>query len=446
MVFLILFTISIFFVLVSKDLFKTWFNHLSIYIVIWFVLITLYEMKLLQYENLRLETWFIIGGAFLSYYLGIITYFTAKNELRYYPDTTSEIYGKNKILFDNNGIVLKIGIVVTSLIGLAGAVQNWMVLFHKFKTIQNIIISANVIYQMRVAGDLEFLPYFSSFSFVAVFLGSIYTAWKRKFSFYILIPFLAVVLSELANVGRAGMLFAFVEFISVMILYRPAVLKIELTSRKWKKLKNIISIVFISVLLIAGATSVKLVRSTIESYSGASSSLNEIRGGLVISPSIYFYFSGDLGVLNKYLELDKESNMFGENTFMPVYRVLNKFGIVKKPHFYQIGYFVPVWMNTGTYLRELHADFGISGILIIPYFLGLFTTFLWFKFRETLNLKYFILLVYFYIIIFFSFLMFEPRLGYWTISLVLLLIITPFMEKISRLLLNRKEDNAELDN
>ncbi len=431
MVFLLLIFFSVFFALLSKHLFDKWFNHLSIYVIIWFFLLFLYELKLIRYEDLTFETWFVIIGAFISYFLGIITFFVAKNNFGNYPDSNNKNLRIQTNLFINNAKVLKISILITSIIGLIGAIQNWLVLLHEFKTFPNIIINANIIYHMRVEGELAFVPYLSSFSYVAVFLGALYSARKGKISFYLTFPFLGVILSDLANVGRAGMLFAFVEFISALVLYSYSINKYDLNQSKRSNKKFAISIVLIFISLVAAATVVKSIRGSVESISSSTSTLNKLKGNAVITPTVYLYFSSDVGVLNKYLELEKENSMFGENTFMPIYRVLNKLDLVEKPQFYQTGYYIPMWTNTGTYLRELHADFGVTGILLVPFLLGLFITFLWFKFFETTRLNYLVILVYFYIIIFFSFVVFEPRQGYWIISLVLILLFIPALEKLS---------------
>ena len=135
MVFLLLIFFSVFFALLSKHLFDKWFNHLSIYVIIWFFLLFLYELKLIRYEDLTFETWFVIIGAFISYFLGIITFFVAKNNFGNYPDSNNKNLRIQTNLFINNAKVLKISILITSIIGLIGAIQNWLVLLHEFENI-----------------------------------------------------------------------------------------------------------------------------------------------------------------------------------------------------------------------------------------------------------------------------------------------------------------------
>ncbi|MCB9247183.1 MAG: O-antigen polysaccharide polymerase Wzy [Ignavibacteriales bacterium] len=75
-----------------------------------------------------------------------------------------------------------------------------------------------------------------------------------------------------------------------------------------------------------------------------------------------------------------------------------------------------MWTNTGTYIRELHADFGTTGVLLVPYLLGLIITWLWFKFHENKSLFTLVFLVYLYIIIGFTFLMMVTRLNQWFLA------------------------------
>ena len=80
-----------------------------------------------------------------------------------------------------------------------------------------------------------------------------------------------------------------------------------------------------------------------------------------------------------------EHPRFGENTFAPIYGILARIKVVEPPDWFQRGYNVPMWSNTATYLREIHADFGYIGLALFPYLLGLVTTFFWFKLYQNLS-------------------------------------------------------------
>lgn len=176
---------------------------------------------------------------------------------------------------------------------------------------------------------------------------------------------------------------------------------------------------------------VRSTRGSIESFSGSSQKLNELKGNFFLTPSLYLYACSHIGVFNKYLELDYEKrNRPGEITFQPVFNFLSKFGVVHHPPFYDKGYFIPMWSNTGTYLKPLFEDFGPLGIYLGPFILGFFTSLLWFNFFEKKSLISLIYLSYFYVLIIFSFLTMFSRTGIWLISLFLTHLITIWIERI----------------
>ena len=90
-----------------------------------------------------------------------------------------------------------------------------------------------------------------------------------------------------------------------------------------------------------------------------------------------------------------------------------------------------MWTNTGTYIRELHADFGVIGVFLVPFLLGLLITWLWFKFYEEKSLVVFTFLVYLYVVVGFSFLVMSSRLNQWFMSQILIVLFIPILEKIA---------------
>jgi oligosaccharide repeat unit polymerase len=156
-----------------------------------------------------------------------------------------------------------------------------------------------------------------------------------------------------------------------------------------------------------------------------------MKDNFLFSPSIYLYISSDAGVLSKYLEMDKEETRIGENSFRLFYDFLSRFDLVEKPAFFQRGYFIPMWTNTGTFIREIHADFGIIGVITIPFILGIILTRLWFSFIRTGNIYSLLFMVYLYLIIGFSFLVMVTRLNQWYFSQALILLYLPILQKIA---------------
>jgi len=418
-------------------IFKSWFNHLTLYCIIWGGLIFMYELKLLPYPDVSIQTWLFIISAFLSFLFGVLTIETARKS---YPEISVQNQNSDTFLniFADNGLVLKIVILFFGTISLFAAIQNWSVLIKIFGSIPAVFLNAKQIYFMNTHGGVKgVIPFISATGYVAVFFSAIYAAYKKKFSTITFYPFIGIIIKELATVGRAGMLFALMEFLFTFILFRK-ILKNDFNRRfKFSKSNAIISLVILLILMIVSATIVRITRTAKEDYTGASTELRQLEDNVIISPSLYLYLSSDIGVFNQYLYMENETAEFGENTFMPVYFLLAKLGAVERPHDFQKGYFIPMWTNTGTYIRELHADFGVSGIFLGPYVLGLLLTWLWYKFIREKNLIVLAILIHFYLIVGFSFLVMITRLPNWFFSLFTIIMCIPIITKLAMFSSNR---------
>jgi len=418
-------------IILGKILFKKWVNHLTIYCLIMGGLIFFYELKLLPYVDIVPLAWFFIISTFLSFLFGILTMISGRN---IFP--TDRVATEKSIstmpLFADGGRVLKYSILFFTLIGFFVAFQRWWVLIHMFGSIPAVLVNAGIVYRLNVNGEIkDFIPILPNFIYVAVFLVGIYTAYKRRFSLLTFLPFISIVIKELTYFGRGEILFALMEFFFSFLLFRH-LLNNEL-SEKFKFLKKnaIIASIILVIFLVSSASLIRVTRGSYENFSGGNSQLKQLKGNFLLSPSIYLYLSCDIGVFSKYLEQDRENTKFGQNSFLIGYDFLSKLGILKKPSAFQKGYFIPMWANTGTFMRELHADFGIAGLFLVPYVIGLLITWFWFKFYEQKNLIVFAFLVYFYLIVGFSFLVMVTRLNQWYISLFLIIISLPLLERIA---------------
>lgn len=422
--------ISILGIILGKFTFKKWVNHLTIYCFIMGGLIFLYELKLLAYPNIIPLAWFFIIASFLSFLLGILTVISARN---LYPERQISAEKSNAFLytFADDGRALRYSILFFSFIGLFVAVHRWMVLINIFGDIPTVFINASIVYRLNVNQEIKgFLPILPNFVYVAVFLAGIYSAYKRRFSFLVFFPFIDIILKELTYFGRGEILFSLMEFFFSFFLFRHLLNNDPSKNFKFSKKSAIIASTVLLVLIVTSASYIRISKGNYENYGGASSELKSLRDNFIISPSVYLYLSSDVGVLSKYLESGGEDTKFGQNTFLIVYDLLSKFDLGERISDFQKGYFIPMWTNTGTYIREIHADFGIAGLFLIPYLLGLFITWLWFKFYERGSLIVLAVLVYLYLIIGFSFLVMVTRLNQWYISLTIIVLYLPLLEKI----------------
>lgn len=415
----------------GKLIFKSWVNHLTVYSFVMGGLTFLYELKLLAYKELTALTWFLLITSTISFILGIATVLSAKN-LKFSSVNTESKSLSDIPLFKDDGKIIKYAAVFFSLVGLFVALHRWYIMINIFGSIPAVFVNAAWVYRINVKGEIkEFIPILPSFVYVGVFLSAIYTALKGRFSFLSFFPILCIILKELTYFGRGEMLFSTLEFFFTFFLTRNLLRNEKNIKFNFSKINAVVSILLLIALVITAASVVRTSRGVKENIKGSSQELKQLEENFIISPSVYFYLSSDLGVLNQYLTEDKERAKFGENTFRGVYYMLSKFRLVEEPQFFQKGYFIPYWSNTGTYIREIHADFGIMGVYLIPYLLGVLLTWLWYKFFNEKNLIVLAILVYLNIIVAFSFLMMITRLNQWFLSLLLIIVSLHFLNNLA---------------
>lgn len=340
------------------------------------------------------------------------------------------------ILFEDNFKILKIIIIFVSLVGLYSAYQNWSYLLNKFGSFTSIMLRAHTIYRMRIAGELDGgTPYLSILPYAGVVLSGIYTAAKSKISIYSVLPLISIVISDIASVGRGGIFVGFIMLGTSFLLFRNIMSNVQNQFFTKKKKALVIGGLVLVVLVLSSLSLVSELRGRFEAFKGKTRAISQFDNIPFFSASEYFYFSSNVGVFSKYFEKQDENTMFGENTFLPIHNVLSKFGFIEHPRFYPKGYNIPNWSNAATYLRDLHADFGIVGMLFLPYLLSLMTTFFWFRFYKSGDLVSFICLTYLFVIMSFSAFNMQTRSAFFLISFLILIIFIKAVENFSKKLL-----------
>uniref|UniRef100_A0A7V2ZLF9 Oligosaccharide repeat unit polymerase n=2 Tax=Ignavibacterium album TaxID=591197 RepID=A0A7V2ZLF9_9BACT len=421
----IIFLISL---VIGRLLFSRLFNHISLYSFVWFIIVFLFDQRLIRYNPISISTWLIIILAYLSFLLGVLTAYTAakmNNEEKIFLINNEDYF--NSCWFRDDAKLLMKLVVVLGIIGILVAVQNWYVLLKKFGNVQTVLLNASLVYKMRVQRTIEGqIPYLFTLSYVAVFFAAVYSAFKNKITLVTIIPFLGVILKEMSQSARAGILNAVLLFISTFLIFR--FFKSEKKRQKLSNKNLMLGTIILVALVIVSVTLVKITRVTNEKIKGASTQLNKLETNAFVSPTIYLYFSGHIGTLDKVLKAEERSKLPAEKTLTMFYSTIAKFDLVKRPKDHDKGYFIPVWINTGTFLREIYSDYGIIGTLLVPYLLGLLTTIYWFRFMRTGNFIDLVILAHLYVVIGFSFVIFSVRLATWVFPIILLPIIIKFIE------------------
>ncbi len=439
MVTLFTITICVLVLFFNKFIYEKFINPLTIYTFSWSLFVILYDLHLMEYPELKGITWVIMFLSFVSFFLGIITVFMARSA----KNKDNKIFKRKitvsfPILLDG-GKSLRLFVWFCSILGLFAAFFHWWELIQKFGSIGGVLLNMNTIYSMRVSGGFSgSLPYMHAFAYIGVFYVAIYTAYYEKFHSFFVLPMVAVVLKDIATVGRANILFGFLLFFLVFFTMRHAMGR-NLIKSKVNSRSLIIAAIVIAGIAIAAVSIVKSNRGIVENFNASSRTLNKFKKSLFISPSMYMYFSSNPAVLNRYFITEEENLRFGENTFFTVYNFVAKTGAIEAPKIFGKGYYIPMWTNQATYLREINADFSYPGLFIVPYLLGMLVTFYWFRFHETLKMGNLVMLTTLNVIVSFTVLVMITRMGILWVTVLGIAFFNPFVEKISTHYYNKQK-------
>lgn len=293
-------------------------------------------------------------------------------------------------------------------------------LVRQFGSFSAAITNANLLYQLRVSGELEGgIPYVGAFVLSACTLAGIYTAVRGKISFVSVLPLILVVVQGIGSMGRTGIIIAGILFITPFF-YTP--------NSRLLKGKVIIRLILAGALIVGIFTLISSIRGLTVRFKHENSNMETLREQVSFLPSLYFYLSGPPVVFSEYLKAGGEDVFPGAYTLRPLFNVLSKFGLVERFSTYSAFYFTPEPMNAATYLRYVHADFGSVGIMFFPYVLGVVLTILHFKINQRPTLIRLVLIAHLFVIIFLSWSINPMYLGYWWVSMIVSLFASPTLD------------------
>lgn len=400
----------------GKIVFKRWFNHVSVFSAIWGFAISLFELRLIAYYQMEIETWMILFGTWILFALGSLTIPLAR-----YASGNGDASTIRRELEQpkrNELKSLEIMLWTLNIISFVAAVQTWMVLIDLFGSVSNVLLRGAFLYYMRVSGDIKgTYPYFKFLCLPATMFAGIYAAKTGKIRLVSIVPIVISIIVDLASMGRAMMIMAAILFANGYFLTAKSKIKDASISIRGL-LKKTMIFVFSILLLFAGSELVRSTRHVNERLVGAQTALKKLEGSSFITPSIYLYLTGNFVVLNKYLKSDEKEKFFAANTFAPFFRVLAKIGFDTDVEAYQKFFKIPVTANTGTYLRELHSDFGYFGMLIGPYIIGLITSLSWFRYKRTERYFDLVVLAYLQVLVAMSLFYLVTIAGYLLVFLI----------------------------
>lgn len=416
-------------IVIGKWSFGKWFNPLGLYGFVWCFSLSLLETNLIQYYPLSSETWFLIISGWLSFSIGVLTIVASRSSLQrntkqgfqQYILTESNIRAEQQVLYKILFIINTISFL--NLLHLIYLIKNII------GDVTNVLAVGNFLYSFRVREGIPgSIPYVGSLMLTGCLLAGVYASSKNKIQLITVIPIIISILTSIFNMGRAMLILACILFIAGYFFEHIRTKKYIGVLRNGS-LRKYFGITLVIAMIIGGAEVVRSNRGSIESYGSATGALKKIGKMGFITPSIFMYVTANNVVFDQYLKSEKESEVVGNYTLAPFWRTLAKIGFDTYVNQYQPFYYTPVRANTGTYLRELHVDFGILGVLFGPYILGVLSSFFWFRIQKLGRLLDIVFLGFLFVVIAMSIFYWVLQLGYWLSGLLYGICIALYVDR-----------------
>lgn len=401
--------VGTFFSILSWWMLGNFFNYLTVYSIIWMLMLTLHELNFLHYYPLNTDTWVVISLAYVSLWMGSASIIFAARKI----NKISEIKNKSyKICETKLRLVINILCLISSI----------AILYSLFFKASNYnLINQAQIYTDRISGENGYeIPYIGSlinaaFTFTGVYIGIF--GFKP---YILLLPSVLLALKAVTGAGRAELIISTILFLSSYYLTLITYNVKRSTSKQIIGLALFCTIIFGTFSFITANRGVTIYFGQYET-----AIMENLRELNPLFPSIYFYLSGPPGVLNEILKDPPVNRKFGENTFASLYRLAAKMGVNNAyVDYYSQHYYMPLPMTSGTYLRDLYIDFGLLGIIIVPYVIGLASCVLWYKLKMNRSLYALIVLAYIYSLLIMSYLGWLVKVTYWLIPFLLSVVIS----------------------
>jgi oligosaccharide repeat unit polymerase len=414
-------------IFIGKIVYGSWFNPIGFYSVVWGGVLGLFELKLINYYALEIETWIIIIASWMLYVIGALTIYYV------YPTDRFQINNNQRQSFPVFSIdirFLKNLLWVLNIIALLAAVYNLSLMAKLSGGLINAFIIGNLVYSYRVSEGIPgTIPYIASLVFTAATIAGAYTARVQKFTLVGIIPVINIIIIDFTIMGRADILI-------VGFLYSAAYFmtpkQVQPSRSGLFDMRKIVLVLILVSVIVGGAELIRSTRNVKEGLRGTTGSLKKLSTGSFITPTIYLYFSSSIGVLNQYILHDREKTVIGGHMFLTPYRILERLGVDIHAEVYQEWYKTPTHVNTGTYLRELHGDYGMVGIVVGPYILGFLISLFWLRFKRFGSFFDLSISAFLFGIVGLSFIVIATRLGGYFFFPFVAIVISMLLDRQSK--------------
>jgi len=412
-------TVGIF---LGRFLMKRWFNHLSVYSFFWTASLALYTLRLIRYYEISAEAWFYIGISWFMLFLGTFVSMWARAAAHQSTDS-SQFGEESKPRFSRNLKFLSRIIIVLSILSLVTIIYQFLLIIRTFGSIGAALIQANMLYGARLTGEISGIPYLGSLPLAACCLAGIYTALRRKITFLSILPFIVVGLHGIIVMGRWNIVIAGYLFLTAL-LYTP--------HERFIKRNTIITFILVAILVLGTFIFISSSRRLKIHFRYELENMETVRSTILFLPSFYFYFSAPPVAFSEYLYIGEEKFYPGSYTFKPVYNILAKLALAEPLPPFNLFINTPERINAGTYLREIHADFGPLGVIIFPYVLGIILTLLYLRITYRPSVIWIVLFAHFFVIVCHSWSVNVMKHGQWAVSILISVIVALKLDSMTK--------------
>jgi oligosaccharide repeat unit polymerase len=423
MTILLIILISMATIMLGRVMFGQWFNHVGLYAAVWGGSLALFHIGWIYYYPLEAETYLIIAAGWVAFVLGSAVVVAGRfavrassadsreDACRHYED---ELRTLSRVLWTMNVITVADSVYEIS------NVSRIMGGFSKIFSL------GNMLYTLRVQEGIPgAIPYVGTLTMTGALLAGYYTAKVGRVRFVAIIAVLTAIAISLASMVRATLVMAIILFVTGYFIERRK----RRVERPSDRFRSVLSLVLLLALIVGGMEVIRGNRGMTEGFAGETSALKGLSVGVgsFVTPSVVMYLTVHHAVLNQYIRKDEEDVPIGHYSLAPWMRLLSKFGFDTYVRQHARFYCVPVPANTGSYLRDLHADYGLAGIIAGPFLLGLISSLCWFRMRRTHQLVDLVILGHVYVGVGMSLFTFATQMGVWVGSLLFGVILSVMM-------------------
>jgi len=346
--------------LYSRYIVRTHVNPIVIFTSMWLVVTILFHARFLEYDTLDDKTYWVISIGYHVFTMGLMFPF-----LFFRPYQRTEVdYGTgfphrrfNRLLY------------IFYLTGMLGLILLYREVTNFF-TLSQLLdpFTLRQLRQMfiedRIGGrSIQYLLLCSEISLIFSFFYAIYF---KKGYLRVVLFFLPMLFYSLLSTSRSETFMYIFDLCGTFVFIRFFV--------KNEPIKKYVFVIF-PLLLIASFGGIGFLLFKVLKFTRHIDTQNILE---IQSFMFYHYIASPIGALNELLLEEPHILEYGKNIFAPMLRFLQYFiDDIDSPPMRQAFVHIPYKTNVYTYIRVIYKDFGLIGITMIPFFIGVIVSSLW---------------------------------------------------------------------